>query len=996
MVSVRVDGRSCRALVDTGCTDTLVFEGCCQRWSPRAISMTTVNGGTLRCSGAASVSVECQGQCVTLAALVVPERPLGMDLVLGMSGIAALGGVSLRTPTDVSFRVAAAVTRPGLKVDAPDFSAEFNPDSGVWTVGWKWAGGAGPECLANTVPQYAVPAAARQAFDAELAEWMANGWLQPYDEGSDGPPRGLLPLMAVEQATKVRPVLDYRELNGHVTAHTADADVCADQLRKWRRHGSRVAVVDLRKAYLQLHLERRLWPYQTVMVRGRRYCLRRLGFGMNVAPLVMKAVVKAVLERDDRLVRGVLPYVDDLLVDEDIVSADEVVQHFQSYGLECKPPQRAADGARLLGLHVSSCGGELRWRRDADVPAPPVKVTRRALFAWCGRLVAHVPVAGWLRPAAAWLKRRVNSLTAGWDDVTEDPTLQLQIQHVVQRLQEADPAQGPWRLTGDRLIVWTDASSIANGVVLDDPGGGTVEDASWLRAESKAAMHINMAELDAALSGINMAVAWGVKTIDLRTDSATVHRWIADALSGRARLRTKAHGELLIRRRIEIIKQLVEELQLSVTVGLVRSTDNPADALTRVPKNWLQAVPESAQRVVAAGERAPSDRAVRICSETDRARARQIHEATGHQGIRRTLWYVRRELGQSVPRAMVREVVQQCDACQSIDPAPVRWQTGSLGVEQTWERLAMDVVKHHGRAYLSLVDCGPSRYCIWRALRRHTATEVTQQLEQIFLERGAPAELLTDNAREFRGQQMADLAARWGVNMRFRAVHEPTGNGIVERNHRTIKVMAARQNVTVSEAVHRYNMTPRDGRSAATAPAAGVLVRPGRDLPVPDGPSVVRPPAVHDRERGSFRVGDPVWVRCRGGPTRCTDVSRRGVVTRIVSLQQVEVDGTPWHVRSVRHRHGAAPPTPTSDSDTDDSDADNFLVVSRPGPPPEADDGASVASDERPPPPAGDVAETNGDGREGGTVRRSERTRRPPAELYGSTVPDDIIGDILE
>ena len=965
------------------------------------MSMTTVNGGTLRCSGSASIAVECQGQRVTLAALVVADRPLGVDLVLGMSGIVTLGGVSLRTPTDVSFRVAAAVTQQGLRVDAPDFTAEFTPDSGKWTVGWKWRGGVGPECLKNTVPQYNVPAAARQAFDAELSEWIANGWLQPYDEGSDGPPRGLLPLMAVEQATKVRPVLDYRELNGHVTAHTADADVCADQLRKWRRHGSRVAVVDLRKAYLQLHLERRLWPYQTVMVKGQRYCLQRLGFGLNVGPSVMKAVVKAVLEKDEKMVRGVLPYVDDLLVNEDIVSADEVVRHFRTYGLECKPPQRAADGARLLGLRVGSCGGELRWRRDGEIPTPPAKVTRRALFAWCGRLVAHLPVAGWLRPAAAWLKRRVNSLTKGWDDVTDDAVLQMQIQHVVQRLQEADPAQGPWRQTGDRLVVWTDASSIANGVVLEDPGSGTVEDASWLRAESKASMHINMAELDAALSGINMAVAWGVKTIDLRTDSATVHRWIADALSGRARLRTKAHGELLIRRRIEIVKQLVDELQLAVTVGLVRSAENPADQLTRVPNNWLQAARQPAQRVAAAGDRAPCDRAARAVSEADRARARQIHETTGHQGIRRTLWYVRRELGPTASRSLAREVVQQCDICQSVDPAPVRWQTGSLGVEQVWQRLAMDVVKYQGRAYLSLVDCGPSRYCIWRALHRPTAAEVVQQLEDIFLERGAPAELLTDNAREFRGQQMANLAVRWAVDLRFRAAHEPTGNGIVERNHRTIKVMAARQNVTVSEAVHRYNMTPRDGRRAATAPAAGVLVRPGRDLPVPTGPPVSRPPTVHNRERGSFRVGDSVWVRCRGGPTRCTDVSRRGVVTKVVSPQQVEVDGTPWHVRSVRHRYGAAPPAPDTDSDSD-TDTDNAMsvVVCRPEPPSHtnsgSDDGASVQDDEPMAPVVAVPAESNRDGRgEGGAVRRSERIRRPPPELYGIRVPDELVDDVL-
>ena len=88
--------------------------------------------------------------------------------------------------------------------------------------------------------------------------------LVPYDAGVDGPPRGLVPLMAVRQnnQSKVLPVLDYRELNGFVTAHTVDADVCADQLR-WRRHGKHTSVVDLRKAYLQLRLERRLWPFQS-------------------------------------------------------------------------------------------------------------------------------------------------------------------------------------------------------------------------------------------------------------------------------------------------------------------------------------------------------------------------------------------------------------------------------------------------------------------------------------------------------------------------------------------------------------------------------------------------------------------------------------------------------------------------------------------------------------------------------------------------------------
>ncbi|KAF0295372.1 hypothetical protein FJT64_000618 [Amphibalanus amphitrite] len=101
------------------------------------------------------------------------------------------------------------------------------------------------------------------------------------------------------------------------------------------------------------------------------------------------------------------------------------------------------------------------------------------------------------------------------------------------------------------MAVWTDASSLATGVVLESADGDVIEDACWLRHNE--ATHINMAELDAANRGVNLAVAWGARTIDLRTDSATVHRWLDDAISGRARLRTKAHGELMIRRRVGII-----------------------------------------------------------------------------------------------------------------------------------------------------------------------------------------------------------------------------------------------------------------------------------------------------------------------------------------------------------------------------------------------------------------------------------------------------------
>ena len=97
---------------------------------------------------------------------------------------------------------------------------------------------------------------------------------------------------------KVQPVMDYHELNDHVKAYMAHADVSSQKLRDWHRNGSDVLVLDLRKVYLQVHVHRSLWPFQTVMVKGQRYCLTRMGFGLNIAPSIMQAIMQTVLSND--------------------------------------------------------------------------------------------------------------------------------------------------------------------------------------------------------------------------------------------------------------------------------------------------------------------------------------------------------------------------------------------------------------------------------------------------------------------------------------------------------------------------------------------------------------------------------------------------------------------------------------------------------------------------------------------------------------------------
>ncbi|XP_043239685.1 uncharacterized protein LOC122390607 [Amphibalanus amphitrite] len=606
---LEIGGSRCRrvALIDSGCTRTLVHESVCHQWRRSAAEVITVNGQRLQCEGAAEVRLAVPGcRAVEVSALVIRERPLGFAVIVGMDAIRSLGGVTVRSPSDVQFgcelfgssvsdvqfgrrSVACAATgeETGLRIEKEDFVVTFDPTRRRWVMSWKWAGGRAPGKLGGAVDEYPVPEEARAEYEAELENWIRDGWLSEYDEEELGPAMGSIPLMAVMQRTKVRPVMDFRSLNKHVPAFTGDADVCAERLRRWRQMGASVALLDLKKAFLQVHVEKALWPYQTVWFRGRRYALTRMGFGISVASSVMQAVLDLTVAQDPRVAAAVSTYVDDILVNEDKLPATQVAEHLQIYGLESKAPQRASDGTRILGLRVwGEPDGDLRWGRDNDVKNVPKPLTKRKVFSICGQLTSHYPVCGWLRPAASFVKRLANETASRWDDPIEGGLVPQLVEELVASVNAADPARGRWNVSGDTMTIYTDASSLALGVTVE-VDGETVEDASWLRRADDAA-HINLAELDAVLKGVNLALQWRVTDMDMVTDSRTVWQWVSDALSGRARLRSKAASEMLIRRRLSTLKALKDEYGLSIRIRCVPSAANKADALTRVPGKWLR------------------------------------------------------------------------------------------------------------------------------------------------------------------------------------------------------------------------------------------------------------------------------------------------------------------------------------------------------------------------------------------------------------------------
>lgn len=262
-----------------------------------------------------------------------------------------------------------------------------------------------------------------------------------------------------------------------------------------------------------------------------------------------------------------------------------------------------------------------------------------------------------------------------------------------------------------------------------------------------------------------------------------------------------------------------------------------------------------------------------------------------HFGVERS-WFLTRQVDPSITKEQMKAVLRSCEQCQSIDPCPIRHEAGELSVSKNWERLAIDVTHYHGVPYLSMVDCDPGRFAIWRRLKNEQTEQIISELAQVFYERGPVTQVLTDNASSFRSEVFfRNFLAKWNVQPFFRAAYRPGGKGIVERNHRTIKAIAERGDMSPEDTIFYYNCSPRSGQEDISVPQRSVMRYEWR-LPI------VVPEEQSNESSPIGTMGDEVWVK--PPEAKCTTQWNRGVVTKINSANNIEVNNTPRHILDVR------------------------------------------------------------------------------------------------
>ena len=908
IVNLYINDYSVNCLIDSGCTSVLVSKNFVKKQNIRitrcATKIQMLDGKCTGSIGTCELNIRNSksASSITVEALILSENLFSehIDVILGMMAIRRLGGMTIHK--DGSIEILSKIDNfhshsivgctshienykekmngdkeeklhcpvvKSLSVEDKDFLIEF--DGSKWTVAWKWS--ENEALIKSTVSQYEIPEKIKPQFEAEIKKWIENGWLTEYN----GPSKCMLPLMAVvqEYKSKVRPVLDYRNLNQFVSSHTAESVVCHETLRKWRKMGSQIKFLDLKNAYLQIFLNEKLWPYQVVKYNSKTYCLNRLGFGLNVAPKIMNAILKTVLSQSERVRKGTDSYIDDIAVNLNIVSIEEVQELLKKYGLEFKEPETLGE-ARVLGLRTFVRNDICMWKRDntsvIDEILNKKEFTKRDIFSYSGKLVGHYPVCNWLRPCCSYIKRCTNGLN--WDEKVSFLT-EKKIHDLAEWVKHSDPVKGQWEIKNtDQCRVWCDSSSIAMGVVLESDNT-VIEDASWLRHDNH---HINVAELESVIKGINLAISCGFTKIDVLSDSATVVGWINYLLEESKRIKASGLAEMLVKRRVNIVKELIEAFDLNLKISLVRSNENKADALTRVPKSWLT---EKHIEYVA------------TAVETNNAKfIKEVHEKC-HGGLNRTLYAVNKIYPElNCTKNEVKEVIGNCCKCLSIDPSSIKYDHGELSCNRIWEKAALDVTHYENKRYLVLIDCGPSRYAFWRLIKDETAGSIIKELQSIFYEIGPPSEILLDNYPSFKSEAIKKLLEEWNVRATFRCANRAQGNGIVERHNRTIKRMAKRSNSTIENAVYWYNNTVSKSMKIPHLLFFNRLAK----LPLEKAKEK------YEQEKcikSRFHIGQEVYLKPPNA--KCTD---EWLVAKITGNpthnSNIEVNGTMYHISHIR------------------------------------------------------------------------------------------------
>ena len=111
---------------------------------------------------------------------------------------------------------------------------------------------------------------------------------------------------------------------------------------------------------------------------------------------------------------------------------------------------------------------------------------------------------------------------------------------------------------------------------------------------------------------------------------------------------------MLIRRRLGTLRLLAKEYGLTIDMKLVKSCQNCADGLTRVPRRGMDFLKEGKEPVV--------ESCAMVGRRLDEDQVADINHQSGHPGVKRTLYFAKL-VDPQVSKETANSVVKVCETC---------------------------------------------------------------------------------------------------------------------------------------------------------------------------------------------------------------------------------------------------------------------------------------------------------------------------------------------
>ena len=179
----------------------------------------------------------------------------------------------------------------------------------------------------------------------------------------------------------------------------------------------------------------------------------------------------------------------------------------------------------------------------------------------------------------------------------------------------------------------------------------------------------------------------------------------------------------------------------------------------------------------------------------------QLHNvrSAGHLGTKRVYSRLRQRFFWPHMKNDVKMWCRYCIKCAQRKPGPGRGRAlmKSIPVGRPFERLAVDIMgpltrTRHGNEYIMVVGDYFSKWVEAFAIPDHTAQTVADKLViEVLLRYGCPAQLHSDQGREFESELMAKMCELFEIEKTRTTPYRPQSDGMVERLNRTIQDMLA-------------------------------------------------------------------------------------------------------------------------------------------------------------------------------------------------------------